>query len=92
MALPEKLTIGEAVRLRIDDLCRLNFRSYRRLAAAAHVPKSTLMDFMDGRVKNLNIENTVLIANAFGMSYREFTDCDYFDRIDVLKLVEEKGN
>lgn len=89
MALPERMTLGSAVRQRICDLVKIRYGSYRKLAAAARIPKSTLLSFMKGSVENLSMKNSVLVANAFGMSYREFIDCDYFDRIDILQLVEE---
>ncbi len=67
----------EAVIKRINDLCFEKRMSYYALAYRAAIPKSTLMNIINGT--NPTISTLNKICNGFEMSLKDFFQDEYFE-------------
>jgi len=90
MGIPDKLTPGQAVCMRLDELRREHDISLHRIAKRTGVSYSTVKSYGQNAAKDITLGNLIRLANFFGMTLSEFTDSEYFDRIDVTSL--NKGN
>lgn len=63
---------SEAVRLRVEELCREKGMSLYALAYRAGMPESTLKSVMRGKSNNPGILTLYRIADGFGMGLKSF--------------------
>lgn len=72
------MNIGNAVRLRILDLCRSNDITVNRLATMSGITQSTLNNITGGRNNSTTISTIKKICDGLGISVEEFFDSDLF--------------
>ena len=64
------------------DIKSQNRTIYRPFAFLAGMPPSTYKSILNGKSKNPGIVNINKIADALGVSIREFYNSDVFDNLD----------
>ena len=72
------MTIGEAVRERILELCRQNKITVNHLAAISGVTQSTLNNIISGRNKSTTISTIKKLCDGLGITIVDFFDTDTF--------------
>jgi len=72
------MNIGNAVRLRILELCRSNDITVNRLATMSGITQSTLNNITGGRNNSTTISTIKKICDGLGISVEEFFDSDLF--------------
>jgi transcriptional regulator with XRE-family HTH domain len=72
---------------RINQLCKENDMSYYRLSNESDVPISTLMNIIDCSTKNPGIFTIIKLCNGFGISVKEFFNCEELENI-IIDLEE----
>ena len=72
----------EAVAKRILDLCDDQDIAVNSLANKAGVPPSTIYSMLNKKSQNPGIVSLQKICDGFGITLREFFDCDIFDDIE----------
>lgn len=77
------MTICEATSTRIRELCKEKNQTAYRTAFLAGMPPTTYKNILSGRSRNPGIVNINRIADALGVSIREFYDSDLFDSLDA---------
>ena len=77
------MNICEATNCRIRELCAQKGISAYRNAFLAGMPPTTYRNILSGRSRNPGIVNINRIADALGVSIREFYDSDLFDSLDA---------
>ena len=76
------MTICEATSTRIRELCKEKNQTAYRTAFLAGMPPSTYKSILNRKSKNPGIVNINKIADALGVSIREFYNSDVFDNLD----------
>ena len=79
------MSIEDALKLRIEELCEEKGLTINALAAMAGMPRSTLKNIMYGTSKNTGIVTIQLLCDALGISIIDFFTCDLFKQIDPIK-------
>lgn len=74
-----KKKMQEAIKIRIDQLCREKGMSYYALAFRASVPMSSLIHIIDGSSKNPGIYNIMKICDGLGISLADFFQDEIFE-------------
>lgn len=77
----------EAIKLRIDELCKKKNLSYYQLANLSGLTLSTLMNIVNEKSLNPTIVTIYKICMGFSITVSEFFTCEYFD-IDFI--IEEE--
>ena len=72
------MTISQAVRKRIIELCKQNGTSVNALALDSGMTQSTLNDIVTGKTKNTGIVTLRKICAGLEIEVREFFDSTYF--------------
>lgn len=75
------ITITEALKKRINDLCEKYEISIYRLSKESGVPQSTLNEIMQGRSKDPRASTVSKIAKGFGITAQEFYNDPIFDNL-----------
>lgn len=68
------MTLGEAVAVRIMDLCKEKGISINRLAVLSGLTQSTVDGILKGRSKNPQLATLIRIADGFGMTVSQLLD------------------
>ena len=76
------MTIGNAVRLRILELCRSNDITVNKLATMSGITQSTLSNIIGGRNNSTTISTIKKICDGLGISVEEFFDSDLFRALE----------
>ena len=76
------MTIGNAVRLRILELCRSNDITVNKLATMSGITQSTLSNITGGRNNSTTISTIKKICDGLGISVEEFFDSDLFRTLE----------
>ncbi|MCR4902622.1 MAG: helix-turn-helix transcriptional regulator [Butyrivibrio sp.] len=79
------MSIEDAVRLRILELCNENNITVNALSTRAGMPRSTLKNIIYGTSKNTGIVTIQLICDALGISINVFFQSELFEHIDLVK-------
>lgn len=77
-----KLSIDEAVRLRIKELVKEKGISITGLCLNANLTPSTVFDFLYGKSKNPKIVTIKKLCIGAGITLEEFFSRDYFNSDD----------
>jgi transcriptional regulator with XRE-family HTH domain len=77
------VTLEEALKIRIDQLCKQKNISILKLSRLSNVNQSTLNEFMQGRTKFPSINTILKIANGFNMTLSEFFNADIFEQVSI---------
>ena len=72
------MLIGEAVKLRILNICRQRDISVNKLCTISGVTQSTLNNLVSGRNNSLTISTIKKLCDGLGMTIVEFFDSEEF--------------
>ena len=76
------MTICEATSFRIAEVCREKNLSGYSVTYKAGMPASTYKSIVSGKSRNPGIVNINKIADALGVTIREFYDSEIFDKLE----------
>jgi len=76
------LNIGEAVKLRILELCKENNLTVNKLATLCGITQSTLSNIVGGRNNSTTISTIKKICDGIDISIREFFSSSVFDSLE----------
>lgn len=72
------MTIGEAVRQRIVELCRERNISLNRLSSISGVTQSTVNNIVSGRNNSATVSTIKKLCDGLGLAIEEFFKCELF--------------
>ena len=76
------MTIGNAVRKRITDLCNENDITINKLSTISGITQSTLNNIISGRNNSATVSTIQKICDGLGITITEFFTSDLFDNIE----------
>ena len=76
------MTIAEAIRGRIAELCEDRNITYCKLATISGIPYTTIKSIIYNQSKNPGITTIKKICDGFGITITEFFDTDTFKELD----------
>lgn len=76
------LTIGEAVKLRIIELCENNHITINKLSTICGITQSTLSNIIGGRNNSTTISTIKKICDGLGITVIEFFSADLFEKLE----------
>ncbi len=76
------MTIGEAVRLRILELCKENNITVNKLAIISGITQSTLNNIVSKRNNGTNISTIKKLCDGLNISIRDFFAGHVFDELE----------
>ncbi|MBR4078775.1 MAG: helix-turn-helix transcriptional regulator [Christensenellaceae bacterium] len=76
------MTVGEAVRKRIIQLCAERNISYNKLSTISGVTQSTVNNIISGRNNSATVSTIKKLCDGLEISLREFFDSDIFDDLE----------
>lgn len=76
------MNVGEAVRLRIIDLCRENDITVNKLAMISGLTQSTLNNIISGRNNSTTIATIKKICDGLEISLVDFFDTELFRKLE----------
>ena len=76
------MVIGEAVRLRILELCKKNNITVNKLATNCGITQSTLSNVVGGRNKSTTVSTVQKICDGLGITIEEFFHSELFREIE----------
>ena len=76
------MTIGEAVRLRILDLCQQNLITVNGLSYICGMTQSTLSNIVLGRNKNPQVNTIKKICDGLEITIQDFFNSPIFDNLE----------
>ena len=76
------MNIGEAVKLRIIELCEINEITINKLATISGITQSTLNNIVSGRNNSATVSTIKKICDGLNISVREFFDDEIFDNLE----------
>lgn len=76
------MTIGEAVRLRILELCQQRDISVNRLSMICGITQSTLNNIIGGRNRSTTVSMVQKICDGLDITITEFFQSDLFEQIE----------
>lgn len=76
------MQIGDAVRLRILELCEANHITINKLATICGLTQSTLSNIIGGRNKSTTVATIKKICDGLSLSIVEFFASPLFDHLD----------
>ena len=77
-----KMIIGDAVRLRIRELCEERNITINRLANISGITQSTLNNIVNKRNKSATVATIKKLCDGLDITIVEFFDCDLFKNLD----------
>ena len=72
----------EAVRLRIQQLCREHNLTLNGLSARCGITQSTLNNIVSGRNNSATVATLQKVCDGLGMDLAEFFSCDLFRNVE----------
>lgn len=76
------MTIGEAVRRRILDLCRERSITLNKLSTICGITQSTLNNIVSGRNNGATISTIKKICDGLDVSIVDFFSASYFENLE----------
>ena len=76
------MTIGEAVRLRILELCRKNLITVNGLSYICGITQSTLSNIVRGRNQSTTISTIKKICDGLEITIQDFFNSPIFDNLE----------
>ena len=76
------MNISQAVVQRIKMLCQEHGLTVNALCNVSGVTQSTVNDIVNGTTYNAGIVTLKKLCDGFGISVREFFDCDLFSNLE----------
>ncbi len=72
----------QAIIDRIGELCKRRNISYSQLATRCGLPRASIRDIMNGRVKKSYVITIKMICDGLGITLREFFDTEEFESLE----------
>ena len=76
------MRIGEAVRQRIEELCRQQDLTVNKLSNISDVTQSTVNNIVSGRNRSATISTIKKLCDGFGITIQEFFDSTLFSDLE----------
>lgn len=76
------MTVGEAVKLRIKELCQVNSITLNKLATISGITQSTLNNIVSGRNNSTSISTIKKICDGLDISLIDFFDNPHFSDLE----------
>ena len=76
------MTIGEAVRIRIMDLCQQRSLNINQFSLMCGITQSTLNNIVNGRNRSTTVSTIQKICDGLGINIQEFFASDIFLSIE----------
>ena len=76
------MTIGEAVRQRIVELCQERNISFNKLSSMSGVTQSTVNNIVSGRNNSATISTIKKLCDGLGITIEEFFHSDLFKDLE----------
>ena len=76
------MTIGEAVKLRIIELCNENKITVNKLSTICGITQSTLNNIVSGRNNSATISTLKKICDGLNITVQDFFASDLFDDLE----------
>lgn len=76
------MNIGEAVKLRILELCKDNSLSVNKLATLCGITQSTLNNIVSGRNNSTTVSTIKKICDGLEITLGEFFSTEIFDSLE----------
>ena len=76
------MRVGEAVRLRILELCRERGLSVNKLSALCGMTQSTLNNIVSGRNNSATVATVKKICDGLEISVPDFFNCPLFEDLE----------
>ena len=76
------MTIGEAVQIRIKNLCRDNNITVNKLAIVSGLTQSTLNNIVSGRNNSTTVSTIKKICDGLNISIQDFFDDPLFQKLE----------
>ena len=76
------MTIGEATRCRILELCKENNITVNKLAIISGMTQSTLNNIVSGRNKSVTVSTIKKVCDGLEITIQEFFNSKYFDDLE----------
>ncbi|MBO5111507.1 MAG: helix-turn-helix transcriptional regulator [Clostridia bacterium] len=76
------MNVGEAVRIRILDLCRERNYTINRLCTASGVTQSTVNNIISGRNNSATVSTIKKLCDGLGITLEEFFSAEIFHRLE----------
>lgn len=76
------MTIGEACRIRIQELCDERGITLNKLAITSGITQSTLNNIISGRNKSTTVSTVKKVCDGIDISIREFFASEIFDELE----------
>ena len=76
------MTIGEAVRQRIIQLCQERNITVNKLSGISGVTQSTVNNIVSGRNNSTTVSTIKKLCDGLDISIRQFFDSDVFDDLE----------
>lgn len=76
------LNIGEAVKLRIIELCEQRNITINKLATISGVTQSTVNNIVGGRNKGTNISTIKKLCDGLEITIQEFFNSEFFSNLE----------
>ncbi len=77
-----KITIGSAVKSRIEELCKENHITINKLATISGITQSTLHNITSGRNNSATVSTIKKICDGLNITIQEFFDSDFFRNLE----------
>ena len=77
-----QLTIVEAIRYRVLELCRENGITVNKLAIISGMTQSTLNNIVSGRNKSVTVSTVKKICDGLNITIQDFFDSVYFENLE----------
>ena len=77
-----KMTVGDAVRRRILELCAQRNLSINKLCTISGVTQSTVNNIISGRNNSATVATIKKLCDGLGITITEFFDCESFQSLE----------
>ena len=78
----EVLNIGEAVKMRIIELCKMQNITVNKLATISGITQSTLSNITGGRNNSTTISTIKKLCDGLGIGVKDFFDSELFEDLE----------
>ena len=76
------MNIGEAVKLRIIELCKENKITLNKLSTISGITQSTLNNIISGRNNSTTVSTIKKICDGLEITIQEFFNSEFFDNLE----------
>ncbi len=76
------MVIGEAVRIRIKELCKKNNITLNKLSILCGITQSTLNNIISGRNNSTNVSTIKKICDGLNITIQDFFNSNIFENLD----------